>query len=199
MRRTKRRGNALFRKVKQLYSTIVRKKIKGYSKNHKIFSKNEASQGRKGLGRGKNAIDSARAAGANAATRRAKSGRKVTSSEKAPRCQSPAARKPPPIIPPAPPGQMRPHAGRKAGEKGQAPKKRPGVKARPPGSRLLLFRPRRRAWPFFLFPFPVRRGRAGRVGERGTAVAPTKHLGKIQGIPIAAERRAFGHRTPLPQ
>ena len=73
MRRTKRRGNALFRKVKQLYSTIVRKKIKGYSKNHKIFSKNETSQGRKGLGRGKNAIDSARAAGANAATRRAKS------------------------------------------------------------------------------------------------------------------------------
>ena len=157
------------------------------------------------------------------------------------------------MIPPAPPGQMRPHAGRKAGEKGQAPKKRPGAKDRLPGSRLLLFRPRRRgkcghtpgqmrphaganaatrraksgrkraspekaprcqrpaarkppsyslrprrrALPIFLC--PVRRGRAGRVGERGTAVAPTKHLGKIQGIPIAAERRAFGHRTPLPQ
>ena len=134
MRRTKRRGNALFRKVKQLYSTIVRKKIKGYSKNHKIFSQNEDSQGLFGLGRGKNAIDSARAAGANAATRRAKSGRKRASSEKAPRCQRPAARKPPPIIPPAPPGQMRPHAGRKAGEKRQAPKKRPGAKDRPPGS-----------------------------------------------------------------
>ena len=154
MRRTKRRGNALFRKVKQLYSTIVRKKIKGYSKNHKIFSKNETSQG---LGRGKNAIDSARAAGANAATRRAKSGRKRASPEKAPRCQRPAARKPPSYS----------------------------------------LRPRRRALPIFLC--PVRRGRAGRVGERGTAVAPTKHLGKIQGIPIAAERRAFGHRTPLPQ
>ena len=157
MRRTKRRGNALFRKVKQLYSTIVRKKIKGYSKNHKIFSKNEASQGLFGLGRGKNAIDSARPAGANAATRRAKSGRKAGKPRKS------------------------------------APAPKPGC----PEAALLLFRPRRRALPSFLC--PVRRGRAGRVGERGTAVAPTKHLGKIQGIPIAAERRAFGHRTPLPQ
>ena len=174
MRRTKRRGNALFRKVKQLYSTIVRKKIKGYSKNHKIFSQNEPSQGRKGLGRGKNAIDSARAAGANAATRRAKSGRKATSSEKAPRRQSPAARKPPsyslrprrrgkcghtpgekraksdklrkssPVpktgrpeaallfVTPAPPGQMRPHAGRKATSSEKAPRRQRPAARKPP-------------------------------------------------------------------
>ena len=130
-------------------------------------------------------------------------GRKAGEKGQAPKKRPGAKDRPPgsrpPIIPPAPPGQMRPHAGRKAGEKRQAPKKRPGAKDRPPGSRLLLFRPRRRVLPIFLCPFPVRRGRAGRVGERGTAVAPTKHLGKIQGIPIAAERRAFGHRTPLPQ
>ena len=127
MRRTKRRGNALFRKVKQLYSTIVRKKIKGYSKNHKIFSKNEASQGLFGLGRGKNAIDSARAAGANAATRRAKKGK--------PRKSAPASK---PGRPKAASCSLRPRRrgkrGHTPGEKRQAPKKRPGAKDRPPGS-----------------------------------------------------------------
>ena len=138
MRRTKRRCNALFRKVKLLYSTIVRKKIKGYSKNHKIFSKNETSQGLFGLGRGRNAMDSARAAGANAATCRAKSGRKATSSEKAPRRQSPAARK-------LPSYSLRPRrrgkCGHTPGEKRTSPAKASGAKDRPPGSRLLFVTP----------------------------------------------------------